>query len=113
MAIPNIYYGTIKQHLHTNAQYILMKAGITNGSYETKDFLEKIHSVSLDSITENECKRDIENQKVLLEIFCANGTTVTIEDFKPDPKYLIQFVNTTFAELHALLVKRANERREK
>ncbi len=103
MKQPKIYYGNLEQPLHRNAQYLLMEAGITDGQYPTKEFLEKVDAVSLERVRKDECRRDVENQRVFLRTFAKGNSTITIKDFHPDREDLENFVDTTFAEMHRRL----------
>jgi len=100
MEEPTIVYGTLEQPMHTNAQYLLMEAGIGNREYPTPEFIEAIEGVSLDGIRKAECKRDVEVQKSFLKSFAGMGDTVTIKNFNPDREKLESFVDITFGEMY-------------
>lgn len=106
MPEPTIVYGTMEQPMHTNAQYLLMQAGIANGTYPTQEFIEAINGVSLDGITKDECRRDVENQRQFLQTFAQMGETVTVQNYQPDKARLEAFVSTTFREMHNQLNRR-------
>jgi len=99
MGEPKIIYGTLEQPIHTNGQYLLMEAGITNGIYKRDEFIEKIRAVPLDKVRKEECRRDVYNQRVAIESLAGLGETVTIKDFEPDRAELEEFVDTTFKEI--------------
>ncbi|NTV23692.1 MAG: hypothetical protein HGA85_04930 [Nanoarchaeota archaeon] len=100
---PQIYYGSLQQPLHPNAQYLLMQAEIGNGTYQTAEFMQKINAVSLDGITSSEGQRDVRNARTFMQSFSALGSTIKIEGFEPNREKLESFVNTTFAEMRTAL----------
>jgi len=97
------YCGTGEQPLHSNAQYLLMKAEIGNGVHDTQEFVRAVEEVSLRGVEKAECRCDLENTKQYLRIFSKLCDLVTIRNFKPDRERLEYFVNTTFSEMHAEL----------
>ena len=103
MSEPTIVYGTLEQPIHTNGQYLLMKAEITDGTYTTQDFIDKMNSVSLDEITLKKGRSDVNNLRTFMQTFAEKGDTVTIRDFNPDREYLETFVNTSFQEVYEKL----------
>ncbi|MFC1754219.1 hypothetical protein ACFL96_12660 [Thermoproteota archaeon] len=106
MKEPTIYYGTLQQPLHTDAQYLLMKAGIENGEISEQEFLDAIDGVSLDCVTKEECRRNVHNQRIFLRQFSRDKKTIRIEGFEPDEEKLESFVNTTFREAYEQLRQR-------
>ncbi len=112
MTEPKIYYGTMEQSLHKNAQYIFMEAGLLNGTYNRAEFVDRINKISFDRIEKEECKRDLQNQKLFLESMSHLGETVTIKDFMPNRKDLVTFVNTTFREMRDRLMDESRSLRE-
>ena len=106
MPEPKIVYGLLEQPPHPNAQYLLMKAELGNGSYQTQQFIEAITGVPLDDITKDECRRDVSIQRNFLITLARTAATVTIKDFAPDRDRLEAFVNTTFREMSKGLQQR-------
>ena len=105
MVEPRIVYGTLEQPIHRNGQYLLMKAGIIDGIYQTQEFIDRINGVSLDDIRTQEGKRDVGVQRNFMQSFAKMGSTVTIRDFNPDEAELERFVNTTFREMFGEVFK--------
>ncbi|MDO8657091.1 MAG: hypothetical protein Q7K45_07705 [Nanoarchaeota archaeon] len=99
MTEPKIVYGTLEQSLHSNAQYLLMQAGIGNGTYTPRDFIEAIERVSLDTIAKPECKRDLVVQRNFLRTMAGGKERIVLRDFQPDRERLEAFVNTTFDDI--------------
>jgi len=100
MPEPKIFFGDLEQPLHTNAEYLLMKAGIENGTYSSQEFIDAINNVSLENIRKEECKRDLEIQRQFLNSFSQMGDNITISNYSPDKEKLESFVNTTFREMY-------------
>ena len=103
MSEPIIVYGSVEQSIHTNGQYLLMKAEITDGTYTAQEFIDKINGVSLDEITLEKGRSDVDVQRKFMNSFAGMGETVTISDFNPDKEYLEKFVNTSFQDIHERL----------
>ena len=106
MPEPTIVYDTLEQPIHTNGEYLLMKAGITDGTYPTQEFIAKLDDVSLDGIRTQEGKRDVGVQRNFMKTFAGMGDTVTVKDFNPKEAELVRFVNTTFREMFKLSERR-------
>ena len=77
-----------------------MKAGLENQTYAREEFLEKINAVSLDELTVEECRRDVESHRNCLNIFAQRCDNITIRNFHPDREDLVRFVNTTFLDMY-------------
>ena len=106
MVEPKIVYGIVEQGIHTNGQYLLMEADISNGVYKTSEFIEMVNSVSLDGIAIEKNKSDVNVLRgFMVNLASTMGETVTIKNFYPDREALETFVNITtfegmYKELH-------------
>lgn len=99
MSEPKIMYGiALERPIHLDGQYLLMEAGITDGTYPTKDFIDRIKGVSLDKISIEEGERAVRAERKGMASLAGIGDTVTIRDFNPDRAELEGFVNTTIRD---------------
>jgi len=97
---PTIAYDDLVQPIHLDAQYLLMEARLKNGTYTSEHFIRMVDHVSLDGVTEEECRNNVNNQRQFLKIFAQPTDLVTIKDFYPNRLKLEAFVNTTFSQMY-------------
>ena len=88
-----------EQPLHPNAQYLIMQAGIENGTYDAAEFLERIMRVPTEEIQNEEGRHELRNQKIIFDVLTQQTKQVTIRNFAPDRARLEAFVETSFIEL--------------
>ena len=105
---PRIFDAIEGQPIHSDAQYLLLKAGIGNGAYASREFVEAIDGVSFDEVTKGECRRNIELHRDFMLDCAGRFETVTITDFHPDVRELGEFVNTTFREMYERFMNKVN-----
>jgi len=101
MEPPTIRYGTEKLPMHEFAQYLLMKADLKEAEYSTQDFVEALYSVSLDDITQEDCRIGLIQERTILEQLASQDNKVTIENYCPNKKGLEAFIDATSKQFEA------------
>jgi len=101
---PILSYGNTKRRLLKHDQYILLKAGIENRTYNPEEFEQRIKAVEFEHIYKYEPRTLLERRRLFL-LLCAefaqeSGNVIQIKGLnKTEEKNLESFVNKTFRKI--------------